>query len=124
MKKYHLPQPKNIRKTQNSFAWVDHRLMRGGYFSIMTHEDVTLYLFLILVADQNGVSFYRKEKICDILSLKFNQFEIAKDRLVTMKLIAYEPYSILSPNGYYQVLPILTKAPDYSKQLMQKMKQQ
>jgi hypothetical protein len=41
-----------------------------------------------------------------------------------MKLIAYEPYSILSPNGYYQVLPILTKAPDYSKQLMQKMKQQ
>ena len=124
MKKYHLPQPKNIRKIKNSFAWIDHRLMRDGYLTIMTQEDVTLYLFLILAADQNGVSFYRKEKICDILSLKFNQFEIARDRLMNMKLIAFEPYSILSPNGYYQVLPILTKAPDYSKQLMQKMKQQ
>ena len=121
MKKYHLPQPKNIRKIQNSFAWIDHRLMRGGYLPIMTHADGMLYLFLILAADQNGVSFYRKEKICDILSLNFNQFEIAKDRLMNMKLIAFEPYSVLSPNGHYQVLPIVTKAPDYTKQLMQKM---
>lgn len=124
MKKYHLPQPKNIRKIKNSFAWIDHRLMRGGYLNIMTHEDVMLYLFLILAADQNGVSFYRKEKICDILSLKFNQFEIAKDRLMNMKLIAFEPYSVLSPNGHYQVLPILTKAPDYTQQLMQKISEQ
>jgi hypothetical protein len=123
MKKYHLPQPQNIRKIKHSFAWIDHRVMRDGYLSIMTHEDVMLYLFLILAADQNGVSFYRKEKICDILSLKFNQFEIAKDRLMNMKLIAFEPYSVLSPNGHYQVLPILTKAPDYTKQLMQKMSQ-
>ena len=121
MKKYHLPQPKNIRKIENSFAWIDHRLMRDGYLTIMTHEDVMLYLFLILAADQNGVSFYRKERICDILSLKFNQFEIAKDRLMNMKLIAFEPYSVLSPNGHYQVLPILTKAPDYTNQLMKKL---
>ena len=42
-------------------------------------------------------------------------------RLVNMKLIAFEGYSVLSPNGYYQVLPIESKAPDYSKQLTDKL---
>jgi hypothetical protein len=83
----------------------------------MTHEDIALYLFLTLAADRYGVSFYRKEKICDVISLDFQQFEIARDRLVDMKLIAFEPYSLLSPNGYYQVLPVQSMAPDYAGQL-------
>jgi len=58
------------------------------------------------------VSFYRKEKICDVLNLDFRQFEIARDRLIDMKLIAFESYTVLSPNGYYQVLPVKAKAPD------------
>jgi len=121
MKKYHMPQPQKIRKIESSFAWIDHRLVRNGYLQVMTRDDMVLYLFLILVADRNGVSFYRKEKICDAVSLDFSQFEIAKDRLVNMKLIAFEGYSVLSPNGYYQVLPIEAKAPDYSKQITEKL---
>jgi len=121
MKKYHIPQPKNIRNIKGSFAWVDHRLVRNGFTKVMTHQEMVLYLFLVLVADKNGVSFYRKEKICEAVSLDYSQFEIAKDRLVNMKLIAFEGYSVLSPNGYYQVLPIETKTPDYSKQITQKL---
>jgi len=121
MKKYHIPQPKKIRKIKGSFAWIDHRLMRNGFMETMTHQDIALYLFLILVADKNGVSFYRKEKICEAVSLDFSQFEIAKDRLINMKLVAFEAYSVLSPNGYYQVLPIESKAPDYSKQITQRL---
>ena len=121
MKKYHIPQPKNIRNIKGSFAWIDHRLMRNGFLDVMTHQDTVLYLFLILVADKNGVSFYRKEKICEAVSLDFNQFEIARDRLVSMKLIVFESYSVLSPNGYYQILPIESMAPDYSKQINQKL---
>jgi len=115
-----MPHPKKIRKIESSFAWIDHRLVRNGYLQVMTHDDMVLYLFLILVADRNGVSFYRKEKICDAVSLDFSQFEIAKDRLINMKLVAFESYSVLSPNGYYQILPIENKAPDYSKQITQK----
>lgn len=121
MKKYHIPQPKNIRNIKGSFAWIDHRLMRNGFIEVMTHQDMVLYLFLVLVADKNGVSFYRKEKICQAVSLDYNQFEIAKDRLVNMNLIAFESYSMLSPNGYCQILPIETKAPDYSKQITEKL---
>lgn len=121
MKKYHMPQPQKIRKIQGSFAWIDHRLVRNGYLQVMTHDDMVLYLFLIMAADRNGVSFYRKEKICKAVSLDFSQFEIARDRLVNMKLVAFEGYSVLSPNGYYQVLPIEAKAPDYHKQITQKL---
>jgi hypothetical protein len=121
MKKYHIPQPKNIRNIKGSFAWIDHRLMRNGFLKVMIHDDMVLYLFLILAADRNGVSFYRKEKICEAVSLDYSQFEIAKDRLINMKLIAFEGYSVLSPNGYYQILPIENEAPDYSKQITQKL---
>jgi hypothetical protein len=121
MKKYHIPQPKNIRNIKGSFAWIDHRLIRNGFVKVMTHQDMVLYLFLVLVADKNGVSFYRKEKICEAVSLDYNQFEIAKDRLISMDLIAFEGYSVLSPNGYYQILPIETKAPDYLKQITEKL---
>ena len=123
MKNYHIPQPKMIRSIRGSFAWVDHRLIRNGFLGVMTHEDVTLYLFLVLAADKNGVSFYRKEKICQTLALNDHQFEIAKDRLVDMKLIAFETYSAFSPNGYYQVLPIECPAPDYAKQITEKLAQ-
>jgi hypothetical protein len=113
-----LTQASSIR---NSFAWIDHRLVRNGFIETMTHQDMALYLFLVLAADKNGVSFYRKEKICQAVSLDYSQFEIAKDRLINMKLIAFESYSVLSPNGYYQILPIENNAPDYSKQLIEKL---
>jgi len=120
-KKYLIPQPKSIRRIQQSFAWIDHRLIRDGYLQVMTHEDLALYVFLVLAADCNGVSFYRKEKMCDLVALSFSQFEIARDRLMSMKLIAFEPYSVITPNGFYQVLPIQGKAPNYAGQIVQKL---
>ena len=120
MKKAHIPQPQHVRRIQGSFAWIDHRLLRGGYLPIMTHKDQVLYLFLTLAADRNGVSLYRKEKVCDTLSRDFQQFDVARDRLIDLNLIAYQSYSILSPNGYYQVLPIRTPAPNLSQKVMQK----
>jgi len=117
MKNVHVPQPQNVRKINGSFAWIDHRLLREGYIPVMTGADQALYLFLVLAADRNGVSFYRKEKICDILALDFQQFEVARDRLVDLELVAFQSYTALSPNGYYQVLPIQTTAPDFTRKI-------
>jgi hypothetical protein len=112
MRKYCIPQPQRVRKIEHSFAWIDHRLVRNGYLEVMTHEDLALYVFLVLVADRHGVSFYRKEKICDALGLDWGRFEIARDRLIDMQLITFQPYSALTPNGYYQVLPVDGQPPD------------
>jgi hypothetical protein len=106
MPKSHIPQPQNVRRITGSFAWIDHRLLRNGHLQAMTHQEIALYLFLVLAADRHGVSFYRKEKICDLMALDFEQFEVARDRLISARLIAFEPYSAFTPNGYYQVLPV------------------
>jgi len=106
MRQHRIPHPQQVRRIGSSFAWIDHRLIRDGHLERMTHHDQVLYLFLVLVADRYGVSFYRKEKICDCLGLDWGEFEIARDRLIDLGLIAFERYSAFTPNGFYQVLPI------------------
>ena len=109
---YCVPQPQRLRRIEGSFAWIDHRLLRNGFLPIMTHQDQSLYLFLALAADRNGVSFYRQEKIADVLGLDTGQLHIARDRLLDLQLIAFQPYNAASPNGFHQLLPIDTPAPD------------
>ena len=111
---YRIPQPQRLRRISTSFAWIDHRLVHNGYLAVMTHQDQSLYLFLALAADRHGVSFYRKEKICDLLGLDFAAFEVARDRLINLRLIAFAPYSALSVNGFYQLLPMEGPAPDFT----------
>ena len=108
-----IPQPHRVRRIEGSFAWIDHRLLRHGFVEVMTHQDQALYLFFALAGDRDGVSFYRQEKICHTLALDFDAFRVARDRLIDLKLIAFEPYSALTPNGFYQVLPVDGRAPDF-----------
>lgn len=117
MAAYFIPQPQRVRRIEKSFAWIDHRLLRNGYLAVMTPADQSLYLFLILTADRHGVSFYRKEKICNVLGLDFGPFEVARDRLIDLKLIAFQPYGAASPNGFYQVLPVDGQVPDPAENL-------
>jgi len=121
MRKYCIPQPQRVRRIEKSFAWIDHRLLRNGYLQVMTHRDQALYLFLVLAADRHGISFYRKEKICDATRLEWGSFEVARDRLIELKLIAFEPYSALTPNGHYQVLPVDGRPPDFAGQIIQRV---
>lgn len=114
--RYHIPEPQRVRRIAGSFAWIDHRLLRNGYLAVMTHPEQSLYLFLTLVADRHGVSFYRQEKIGDVLGMDAQAFAVARDRLVELQLLAFEPYSVTSPNGFYQVLPVDQSAPDFTQQ--------
>ncbi len=121
MRKYRIPQPQRVRRIEKSFAWIDHRLVRNGYLQVISHHDQGLYLFLVLAADRHGVSFYRKEKIGDAVGLTFVEFEVARDRLIDLGLIAFEPYSALTPNGYHQVLPVEGHAPGFDHQVVSRV---
>ena len=115
--RYHVPEPQRVRRIAGSFAWIDHRLLRDGFVAVMTHQEQSLYLFLALAADRHGVSFYRREKICDLLGLDDQAFAVARDRLMALGLLAFEPYSVTSPNGFYQLLAVDKPAPDFVAQL-------
>ena len=55
---------KRIRTISNSFSWVDHRLITGGFLDDLPTYAILLYFFLIAVSDRHGVSFYHDDRIC------------------------------------------------------------
>ena len=61
-----------VRKIAGSFAFIEHRFLRRGFFSVLTHHEILLYVFLVLVSDRNGLSYYSYDKIC-ILTRQLNR---------------------------------------------------
>ena len=107
MKKTPLPRPALRRKITHSFSWIDHRFIREGHLQKLSCDEIALYTFLVLVGNRDGVSFYRLEKICKFLNhMAWDAFFTARDRLVQLGLIAFRPFSLHDPNGYYQVLSL------------------
>jgi hypothetical protein len=40
-----------VRKITGSFAFIEHRFLRNGFFSALTHHELLLYVLLVLVGD-------------------------------------------------------------------------
>jgi len=92
-------EPDRVRRIAGSFAFIEHRFLRRGFFSVLTHHELLLYVFLVLVADRNGLSYYSYDKICILLKITLDDYIIARDGLIEKDLIAF--------NGYlFQVLSL------------------
>jgi len=76
-----------------SYSIVDHRLLHGGYLQQLSHEALALYLFLIVVGDKNGRSYYAGPTIGGILRLTPHQLDHARSELTRFRLMDYrQPY--------------------------------
>ena len=60
--------PSRVRTITGSFAFIEHRFLRGGFFQRLSHHELLLYLFLVLAADRQGLSFYSYDAICSLLT--------------------------------------------------------
>lgn len=56
----------------------------------MSQTEILLYLFLIIVSDRNGLSFYSYDAICTLLQLTLDQYIDARDGLIKRDLIAFD----------------------------------
>lgn len=101
-----VPEPQRVRRIEGSFGWLDHRLLRDGHLEGMTLTDLAVYVFLVLAANRDGVSFYRKDVISEKLDIGWSDFEEAKRRLLERRLIAFRPFSPTEVDGFYQVMPL------------------
>lgn len=90
---------KNVRKIRNSFSWVDHKLITGGFLDDLSTINILLYFFLTAVSDRNGVSYYHDDRICRILKIDLSSLGQAREDLIHRSLIAYK-YPV------YQVLAL------------------
>ncbi len=88
-----------IRKVPQSFSWVDHRLVRDGHIENLTHSQAALYLFLVCVADNKGLSFYGDPALMEKLDMDQHILDQARSGLIKNSLIAWQ-------KPIYQVLPL------------------
>jgi hypothetical protein len=59
-----------LRQVPPQFSWIDHRLVRDRHISRCSADALALYLFLVTVADGQGLSYYADATICRLLPLR------------------------------------------------------
>jgi hypothetical protein len=90
--------PDRLRRISGSFAFIEHRFLRDGFWVSLAHQELLLYVFLVLVADRNGLSYYSFDKICELLRISVDEYIVARNRLIQKELIAFDGhlYQVLS----------------------------
>lgn len=97
----HLICPQRIRKIPKQFSWLDHRLVSDHHIDRCSHPAAALYLFLVTVADVQGLSFYSDRSVSQRLAMDANTLAQARQELIRIGLIAYQ-------KPLYQVLALDT----------------
>lgn len=67
-----------LRRVPEGFGWVDHRFVRDGHVRGRSGGALALYLFLVTVADGDGVSYYSDETLCGHLG--FNLYDLIPNK--------------------------------------------
>jgi hypothetical protein len=93
-----------LRQVPLQFSWIDHRLVRDRHISRCSADGLALYLFLVTVADGQGLSYYSDQTILRLLPLDESALARARKELITAGLIAYQ-------RPLYQVLALDAPAP-------------
>jgi hypothetical protein len=79
-----------IRRIRSGFGWIDHRLVREHYIERCSHGALALYLFLVVVADADGVSWWSERSLAERLGMDTDRLRQARAELESADLIAYE----------------------------------
>jgi len=90
--------PERVRTVPAQFSWVDQRLVREHHIERCDAHAAALYLFLVTVADAQGLSYYAQASAARYLSMSTERLRQARADLIDAGLIAYAPplYQVLS----------------------------
>lgn len=96
--------PDRLRRVPEQFSWIDHRLVRDRHIGRCSANALALYLFLVTVADGQGLSYYSDTSLSERLPLDGPALIRARQELIAARLIAYE-------KPLYQVLALEPPSP-------------
>ena len=82
--------PDRIRVIKGGFSFIPHRFVTDGFLSSLNQKQLLLYLFLVLVSDRYGLSYYAYDSICSLLQLTLEDYVQARDDLLKRDLIAFD----------------------------------
>lgn len=94
----HVLRLDRLRQIPTSFSWVDHRLVRHEHLRATGPVAWALYLFLVTVADAEGLSYYSDASISLHLNIDPVALSSARQQLIGADLIAYRKplYQVLA----------------------------
>ena len=95
--------PNRIRRIDGGFSFIPHRFLTNGFLSTLDQIEILLYLFLCLVSDRYGLSFYSYDAICSYLQLTLEKLNEATDGLIEKDLIDFD-------GAMFQVLELPSKS--------------
>ncbi len=84
------PRPDRVRRIEGGFAFVPNRFLHDGFLASLTANERSLYFFLVLAADRNGVSFYAYDRICATLEIAPDAYLAARNGLIRKDLLAFD----------------------------------
>jgi len=100
-----------VRRIGGSFAFIEHRFLRDGFWMDLTQQELMFYFFLVLVADRNGISWYGYDKLCALLSFTLDEYIWVRDSLINKDLIAFD-------GRRFQVLSLPDSPPPATRPLL------
>ena len=111
-----------LRRVPEQFSWIDQRLVRDRHISRCSAQALALYLFLLTVADAQGLSYYSDPSLAQLLSLDPSALVRARQELIGASLIAYQRplYQVLSLDEPRQERPEPQSLGDILRGMMEK----
>lgn len=79
-----------IRRIAGGFGWVDHRVVRDHYVERCSHGALALYLFLVVVSDGEGVSWWSERSLSERLGMEIDRLRQARAELEAADLVAFQ----------------------------------
>ena len=79
-----------LRSINGGFSFIPHRFLTDGFLTSLSQMELLLYLFLVLVSDRYGLSYYAYDSICSLLQLPVDDYIEARDGLIKKDLIAFD----------------------------------
>ena len=94
----HVLRPERVRLVPEQFSWIDQALVQRHFIDRCDTHSAALYLFLVTVADAQGLSYYGTSTIAERLHLSADEISAARAQLMALDLIAYQAplYQVLS----------------------------
>lgn|GEM_PF-749057 len=94
-------RPERMRLVPEQFSWVDQALVQRHLIDRCDSAMAALYLFLVTVADAQGLSYYSAATLGARLHLSEEALRLARQRLIALELVAYQAplYQVLAIAG-------------------------
>jgi hypothetical protein len=90
MIKKRILNPGRVRQIAGGFSYIPHRFLTDGFLATLEQKEILLYLFLILVSDRYGLSYYSYDMICSLMQLTLGEYIEARDGLLKKDLISFD----------------------------------